>query len=227
VDEPPPERVEVGGRPELGYILPFAVFIAFLAIKSFFAVPEFLRFAVLVVAVAIFSRKLIAVRPSQTVLSVLLGIAVFFIWIGPDVLIPGYRNSFLFSNALVGHPTASTVATDKISTSFLIFRVLVSVIAVPILEELFWRGWMLRWIANPRFTTIPIGTWNAQAFWIVAFLFASEHGSYWDVGLVTGMIYNYWAIRTHNLMDCIIAHGATNACLAAYVIGWNQWQFWL
>jgi len=227
VDEPPPERVEVGGRPELGYILPFAVFIAFLAIKSFVAVPEFLRFAVLVVAIGIFSRKLIAVRPSQTVLSVLLGIAVFFIWIGPDVLIPGYRNSFLFSNALVGHPTASTVATDKISTSFLIFRVLVSVIAVPILEELFWRGWMLRWIANPRFTTIPIGTWNAQAFWIVAFLFASEHGSYWDVGLVTGMIYNYWAIRTHNLMDCIIAHAATNACLAAYVIGWNQWQFWL
>ena len=227
LDEPAPEHHQVGNRPELGYILPFAVFIAFLGLKSIVAVPEYLRFAVLIAAIAIFSRKLIAVRPSRLVLSVLVGIAVFFLWIGPDALIPGYRNFFLFSNAIVGHPAASTAAGDKISMSFLLFRVLVSVIAVPILEELFWRGWLMRWIANNRFTTIPIGTWNAEAFWIVALLFASEHGSYWDVGLLTGMIYNYWAIRTHNLMDCIIVHAVTNACLAAYVIGWNQWQFWL
>ena len=110
---------------------------------------------------------------------------------------------------------------------FLVFRVLVSVLIVPVIEELFWRGWMMRWIVNNRFTTIPIGTWNAQAFWIVAALFASEHGSYWDVGLLTGIVYNWWAIRTRNLTDCIIAHAVTNACLAAYVIGWNQWQYWL
>ena len=68
---------------------------------------------------------------------------------------------------------------------------------------------------------------DRKAFWIVAVLFASEHGSYWDVGLATGIIYNWWAIRTKNLMDCVIAHAVTNACLGAYVIGWNQWQYWL
>jgi CAAX prenyl protease-like protein len=167
------------------------------------------------------------VRPSRFVASVLLGIAVFFIWIAPDVLVPGYRNFILFSNAIVGHPAANTASADKISLLFLVFRVLSSVITVPIIEELFWRGWMMRWIAAKNFTDIPVGTYNAEAFWMVAVLFASEHGPYWDVGLVTGVIYNWWAIRTGNLTDCVIAHAVTNACLAIYVIGWGQWQYWM
>ena len=101
---------------------------------------------------------------------------------------------------------------------------LVSVVTVPIIEELFWRGWMMRWIADHHFTRIPVGTYHAEAFWIVALLFASEHGSYWDVGLVTGVIYNWWVIRTKNLTDCVIAHAVTNGCLAIYVIGWGQWR---
>ena len=83
------------------------------------------------------------------------------------------------------------------------------------------------WIAVKDFTRIPVGTYHAEAFWIVALLFASEHGSFWDVGLVTGVIYNWWAIRTRNLTDCVIAHAVTNTCLAIYVIGWGQWQYWL
>jgi CAAX prenyl protease-like protein len=227
LEEPPPGSGKLSSRPELGYVLPFAVFIAFLVIHPVIPVPPVIRFFVILALIAVYSRRLLAYRPTHFFSSVLLGVAVFFIWIAPDALIPGYRNSILFSNSVVGHPSASTLPADQISTMFLVFRVLVSVLIVPVIEELFWRGWMMRWIVNNRFTTIPIGTWNAEAFWIVAALFASEHGSYWDVGLLTGIVYNWWAIRTRNLTDCIIAHAVTNACLAAYVIGWNQWQYWL
>lgn len=213
--------------PEIGYILPFTVFVIFLAIDRYIAVPQPARFLTILALLAVFSRGLLPARPSRPLLSVLLGVAVFFIWIGPDVMFPGYRHSVLFSNSLVGHPEGTTNPSDKTNLFFLIFRVLGSVVTIPIMEELFWRGWMMRWIAKHDFTRIPVGTYHAEAFWIVAVLFASEHGSFWDVGLVTGAIYNWWAVRTKNLTDCVIAHAVTNACLAIYVIGRGQWQYWL
>jgi len=227
VEKSPSGPEKLKRRPEVGYILPFAVFIAFLTIDKLVPVSQPVRFLGVLAALAFFSRGLLPARPSRFLASALLGVAVFFIWIGPDVLLPGYRHSFLFSNAFVGHPEGVTVPADKTSPIFLIFRILGSVLTIPIIEELFWRGWMMRWIANRHFTRIPVGTYHAEAFWIVACLFASEHGSYWDVGLVTGVIYNWWAVRTRNLTDCVVAHAVTNACLAVYVLGWNQWQYWI
>jgi CAAX prenyl protease-like protein len=227
VEDPSGGPTELKRRASLGYTLPFLVYLGFLVIGPYVPQVQPARFFVVLAVLAIFSRGLLPLRPSRFFASVLLGVAVFFIWIGPDVLIPGYRNSILFSNSIVGHPQGTTVPADKISLVFLVFRVLGSVITVPIIEELFWRGWMMRWIIKKDFTRVPIGTYHAEAFWIVAVLFASEHGSYWDVGLVTGVIYNWWAIRTRNLTDCVIAHAVTNALLAIYVIYWDQWQYWL
>jgi hypothetical protein len=48
-----------------------------------------------------------------------------------------------------------------------------------------------------------------------------------DVGFAAGIAYNYWIWRMRNLADCILAHGVTNACLAAYVLLAHQWQYWL
>ena len=53
---------------------------------------------------------------------------------------------------------------------------------------------------------------------MVAALFASEHGSYWEVGLAAGILYNWWVVRTRNMADCILAHAVTNAILSAYVL---------
>jgi CAAX prenyl protease-like protein len=111
---------------------------------------------------------------------------------------------------------------------FLFFRIAISVVAVPILEELFWRGWLMRWLIDSEdFTRVPLGAYSLNAFLIVAVLFASEHGSFWDVGLLTGLVYNGWMVRTRNLWDCILAHAVTNGILAAYVVLGGQWQYWL
>jgi CAAX prenyl protease-like protein len=213
--------------PAIGYVLPFVAFIGILAIDPLVAVPQPVRFFAVLTLLAVFSRGLLRTRPSRPGLSVLLGIAVFFVWVGPDILFPGYRNSFLFSNSLMGHPTGVTSQVEKHSLLFMVFRVLGSVGTIPIIEELFWRGWMMRWIIDRNFTRISIGTYHPEAFWIVAALFASEHGSYWDVGLLAGAIYNWWAVRTGNLTDCVLAHAVTNGCLAIYVIGWDKWQYWI
>ena len=101
-----------------------------------------------------------------------------------------------------------------------------AVLIVPIVEELFWRAWLMRWLVNPDFKKVALGTFTPLAFWVTAALFASEHGSYWDVGLLTGIIYNLWMIRTKSVADCILMHAVTNGALSAYVIITAQWQYW-
>ena len=128
----------------------------------------------------------------------------------------------------MGKASSSLDPTLRHDSFFLTIRVLSSMALVPILEELFWRGWLMRWLINNRdFLKVPLGTYQASAFWIVALLFASEHGAYWEVGLLAGIIYNWWIIRTKNLADCILAHAVTNGTLAAYVLSSGQWQYWL
>jgi len=215
-------------HPAVPYVLPFLIFIALLALQQVVAVPAWVRFAISFAAILIVSRPVLRGGPSKAVLSILIGVAVFFIWIAPDLISPAWHHFILFDNALVGHPAGNTPPASKNDPIFLLFRIAVSVIAVPILEELFWRGWLMRWIIDSlHFEKVPLGTYAPAAFWLTALLFASEHGSFWDVGLLAGLAFNWWMVRTRNLWDCIIAHAVTNAILAAYVIGAGQWQYWL
>jgi CAAX prenyl protease-like protein len=215
-------------HPAVPYILPFLIFIALLALQQIVPVPAWVRFAVSMAAILLVSRPALRGGPSKPFLSILVGVAVFFIWIAPDLISPAWHHSILFDNAVVGHPAGNTPPASKSDPIFLLFRIAISVMAVPILEELFWRGWLMRWIIDAHhFEKVPLGAYTPAAFWLVAILFASEHGSFWDVGLLAGLVFNWWMVRTRNLWDCILAHAVTNAILAAYVIGAGQWQYWL
>ena len=215
-------------HPAIPYVLPFAVFIGLLAIQSVVPVPAPVRFIASMAAILAVSLPVLRVGPSKPILSTLLGLAVFLVWIGPDLISPNWHHFILFNNGVVGHPAGNTPPASKNDLVFLFFRIAISVIAVPILEELFWRGWLMRWLIDSNdFTRVALGTYAPLAFWLVAVLFASEHGSFWDVGLLTGIIYNWWMVRTRNLWDCIVMHAVTNAALAAYVVLCGQWQYWL
>lgn len=185
------------------------------------------RAALVLVVMLVCSRRVIPWVPSQALASIGLGVAVFFLWIGPDLLWPNMRNHWLFHNSLLGAAASTLPEGLKVNAAFIVVRIFGSVILVPILEELFWRGWLMRWLISPDFRKVALGSYTPLSFWATALLFASEHGSYWEVGLLTGIIYNWWMIRTKNLANCILAHAVTNGCLAAYVIGWKQWQYWL
>jgi CAAX prenyl protease-like protein len=210
------------------WVLPFLIFIGLLAIQQAVSIPAWLRFTVSLAAILAVSRVPLRGGPSKPLLSILIGVAVFVLWVAPDVIAPWWRHSVLFDNPITGRPEGNTPPASKNDLVFLLFRVATTVIAVPILEELFWRGWLMRWIIDAKdFERVPLGTFQPAAFWLTAILFASEHGSFWDVGLAAGIVYNWWMIRTRNVWDCIIAHAVTNGILAAYVIGAGQWQYWL
>ena len=173
-----------------------------------------------------YSRSVIDLRVRNWAGTLALGVAVFAIWIAPDVLWPHYRDSILFQNQLTGKIASSLPEVLRTSWIVLLFRTIRAALIVPIVEELFWRGWMMRWLINPEIEKVPLGAYAANAFWITAALFASEHGPYWEVGLVAGIAYNWWMIRTKSLGDCILAHAITNALLSGYVMIYGQWQYW-
>jgi CAAX prenyl protease-like protein len=215
-------------HPAVPWVLPFGVFIALLALQQVVPVPVWLRLALSLAAIGAVSLPVLRGRPSKPLLSIALGLAVFVLWIGPDLISPNWHHFILFDNAVMGHPAGNTPPASKDDPLFLILRVTISVIAVPILEELFWRGWLMRWLIDSNdFRKVALGTYAPLAFWATALLFASEHGPFWDVGLLTGIIYNAWLIKTKNIWDCILAHAVTNAALAAYVVLAGQWQYWL
>jgi len=215
----------------IAYVAPFAVYIALLAIQRWIPLPivavHALRLAITAAVLWFASRRVLSLRPSRPWASLGIGIAVFLIWIGPDLLF-GYRHSWLFENALTGRAASTLPASLHRDRLFLAIRLLTTAAAVPILEELFWRGWLMRWLIRSQdFEKVPLGAYQPVAFWTAAVLFASEHGPYWEVGLLAGIVYNWWMIRTKKLADCILAHAVTNALLAAYVRAAGQWQYWL
>jgi uncharacterized protein len=214
----------------LPYVLPFAVFLAFLAIQKYLPIPANLVYSVrdllLAVVLFAFSRRVIDLRSPHWMGSVILGVAVFVIWVGPDVIFPPYRQHWLFQNSLLGQ-IGNSIPESVIRNPVVFWpRIIQAVVIVPILEELFWRAWLMRWLISPQFENVPLGAYRAGAFWVTAVLFASEHGSYWDVGLIAGVAYNWWMVRTRSLGDCILAHSVTNACLCGYVVATHHWEYW-
>ena len=214
----------------LKYVLPFVVFMAFLAGADYLPISGIweypFRVAVLAALLWFYSRSAIDLRVRNWIGTVSIGVAVFVIWIAPDVLWPHYRDSVIFQNQIFGKIASSMPEQLRGSWIALIFRTSRAAIIVPIVEELFWRGWMMRWLINSEVEKIPLGTYAAGAFWITAALFASEHGPYWEVGLIAGIAYNWWMVRTKSLGDCILAHAITNGLLSAYVMFYGKWQYW-
>jgi CAAX prenyl protease-like protein len=216
-------------HPALPYVVPMATFMLLLVVGEHLGLGPWeypLRVALLAIVLFVFSRRVIDLRVSRWVGSTLVGVAVFAIWIAPDVLWPGYRDSWIFQNAMTGTVTSSVPAEYRDMQWVLWSRALRAVILVPIIEELFWRAWMMRWLVEPDFRKVPLGTFTPLAFGATAVLFASEHGAYWEVGLAAGLIYNWWMIRTRSLGDCILAHAVTNGLLSAHVVLNDQWQYW-
>jgi hypothetical protein len=202
-----------------------------LALHSVWPLPDLtdqiLRVAVMTAVLWFIARPVIDLRVRHVAATLAIGVGVFAVWIAPDLLISGYRHFWLFDNVVTGKAATSLSSSAVLSWPVLALRMVRSVLIVPIIEELFWRSWLMRWLIDNDFQRVPLGKYTAMSFWVVAALFASEHGAYWDVGLAAGVIYNWWMVRTRSLGDLILAHAVTNFILGVYVIAFGKWEYWL
>ena len=218
--------------PSLAWTAPFGVFMLLLVVSPALGLPQpwesILRVGVLIAVIAAFSGGILrTLRVGHWMGSIALGVAVCAMWVAPDLLFPGWRNSVLFQNSLTGTLKNSIAPAELADPLVMVLRFSRAAILVPILEELFWRGWLPRYIVNNDWQKVPLGTYTRAAFLITAVLFAMEHGPYWEVGLLCGLIYNWWMQRTKSLGDLILVHAVTNAALSAFVLVTKRWEYWM
>ena len=148
---------------------------------------------------------------------ILIGLAAIAIWIGID---PFYHH---LGSATPFDPTAITSVAQR--NFFIVFRVIGAVIVVPLMEELFWRAFLIRWLVNEDFKSVPIGTFTWASFGVTVALFGAEH-SEWVAGLICGALYNWLYYKRKDVFSCVIAHAVSNAALAAWVLARGDWKFW-
>lgn len=218
--------------PSIPWIAPFAVFMLLLALAPSlpFGQPweSIVRVGILVVVIAVCSGHVVrSLRVEHWIGSIALGVAVCALWVAPDLLVPGWRSHWIFQNDITGRVQNSIAPAELANPLVLVLRVTRAALLVPILEELFWRGWLPRWIVNNDWQRVPLGTYNTLAFVATAALFAMEHGPYWEVGLLCGLIYNWYMRRTRSLGDLILVHGVTNATLAGFVLATGKYEYWM
>jgi len=152
-----------------------------------------------------------------TAASIVAGLVVFILWINMDWTFgsggppPGY-DPYLVQGA--GGRTA-----------LIAIRIAGASLVVPLMEELFWRSFLLRYLIKNEFTSVPVGAFTWGSFAVVAVLFGLEH-HFIIAGVMAGVAYNLLAVYTRSIAQCVLSHAVTNLVLGIYVLTTGRWQFW-
>ena len=158
--------------------------------------------------------------PRRIIFSAAIALLVFAVCISPQALLgfPPRLDGFnpeIFS----GQPAAYWTT--------IFFRFLRLVVVVPLVEEIFWRGFLLRYLVSEKFHTIPFGAFSWLSFAVVTLGFGFAHARVdWVAALISGALYNWVAYRTKNLASCVVTHAITNLLLGFWIMKTGQWGFW-
>jgi hypothetical protein len=102
-----------------------------------------------------------------------------------------------------------------------------AVIIVPIVEELFWRGFMLRALVSwDRYDRVPWGKFTWVAFLGTSLLSVLQHPGNWGVSIACWMLYNALFYWKKSLLCLMVTHAITNLALYIYVVHSGDWRFW-
>jgi uncharacterized protein len=220
-------------RKMMAFTLPMAVFLLLLAWRSllrnvggaFWLVsPEYWIYPAQTIfcgALLLWSWREYQFRAArQIVFTAAVALLVFTLWIAPQELL-GFAPRFDGFNPEVFFGRTTAYWTT------IVFRFLRLVVAVPLVEEIFWRGFLLRYFINEKFYAVPIGAFSWLSFAVVTVAFGFTHSrADWIAALITGALYNWVAYRTKSLTSCVLAHAITNLLLGLWIMKTRQWGFW-
>ena len=213
--------------------LPFFLYIAFLALESVVGKGPFASLAfdsrlIYPCKVACVALLLIffwrcydeladfKLRRLEVLWSVVVGALVFLLWVNLD---HGWAS---FGHAAGYDPRHQS---GDIDWSLAVPRMIGAAVVVPVMEELFWRSFVMRWIAHLKFIDVSPGQVGLRALLISSVLFGLEH-TLWLAGIVAGFAYGALYMKSKNLWAPILAHATTNGMLGLWVLHAGQWSLW-
>lgn len=109
---------------------------------------------------------------------------------------------------------------------WLLLRIFGGVLTVPIVEELAFRGFLLRRIMHSDFTEVSPQTFHPLSWVVSSLVFGALHQA-WLAGTLAGLLYAYAYYYRGRLSDAIVAHIVTNGWIAIYVFWRQAWWLWM
>jgi len=108
---------------------------------------------------------------------------------------------------------------------FVLVRLLGLALLVPVVEEIFWRGFLLRWVISADWEEQPIGVFTLRSFLWIVMLFTLAHPE-WFAASIYCILLNILLYWKKDLWLCIVAHGTSNLVLGIYVLLTGSWVLW-
>lgn len=214
-------------KPWLPYVLPFVLFLLLTEPARFFpALSPYLYISkTLLVGILLwFWRKKyvadfsVGLSFKEFLTAFSCGLLVLVIWIVPEEYLFQVGQGVPFDRYALGDSQAAAITLIGV-------RLIGSSLVVPVMEELFWRSFLMRYLINADFRSIPMGAFSWFSFIGVAVFFGLEHHRVL-VGIIAGVLYGLLLVYQKNLKGVILAHGVTNLGLGLYVIVTGNWVFW-
>jgi CAAX prenyl protease-like protein len=176
-------------------------------------------------------------RRPPGLLAVLVGAAGIVVWVGlwkvsellglTGVLTDALTKLHLYGTRPEYSPLTELANSPAWAWTFLGIRFCGLVIVVPVIEEFFLRGFVMRVVMDADWWKVPFGdaNWAAVGASILWPLLTHQPGEYLAGIAWFGMI-TWLMVRTRNPWSCVAAHAVTNLLLGIYVVVWHQWALW-
>lgn len=103
-----------------------------------------------------------------------------------------------------------------------------AVVVVPLVEELFWRGFLMRWCINRDFPqTVPFGThsWLAYGLTTLAFMLIHTPADYAGA-ICYGSLTYLLVVKTKRLTAAVVMHAVANAIMGICAVSCDMPQLW-
>ena len=169
-------------------------------------------------ALLIFRKSYSELRLTWSWEAVAVGFGVFAFWLALE---PSSVNA---STGLPIRPGPESLSQGWLPI-WIFFRVIGSVVMVPLAEELAFRGYLTRRLISSDFESVPPGRLTWVSFLVSSILFGVLHGR-WVAGTLAGMAFALVYRRRGQLTDAVVAHAVANGLIAVDVLATGAWSLW-
>ena len=108
--------------------------------------------------------------------------------------------------------------------AYLVMRGAGLIVVVPVIEEYFLRGFLMRFVAADKWWKYPIGSVTRNSAIVGTLVPMLMHPAELVAACLWFSLITLLYVRTKNLWQCIVAHGVTNLLLGAYVLWSGAWH---